>query len=606
MRTASTAPRLVRATQRVFRGIACLVALSTASAVSAAPAKVALLHTFPALGDVGHNVASLESLVQRALVQGANIVVTPELATTGFSITRDQVVSELGFTSPYPELAGIEALARQYHAYVLVGIAEVTPTQQVYNTVVVLGPSGLVTTSEKRGLSGWHDRGVLPFEVIPTIYGDLGVMICSDVYLPDWIRILATEGADLVLLPANWFGSNDQQEIWQIRARENGIWFLTANRWGMETDTRFGTPFVYNMNDAPSAAITPDGEIQLFYRAMDVPNPVDEILLYDVDVPSYRIGTRLSPTYSLNFRRPGAYTAIANGLYDRDTGNQMALGLPPDGTTRIASIAYQPRLTDAGANLATVAQRWAAKATAADVVVLPGRGITSIPVATSNPTWFRAAPWTRLQGFVEANHISLLVTTLLEWDPDGWFPEALVLVQPGKAPILSRQIHDSLTSRGTGHAPTFIDLAHARVGVLTGRDALFPEAVTALAKSGTDILVISSAVGATATSHNVNAPAYFWEPAALVRMWKTRSNDNVHVAASDWTGNGVVIEETGGIIGNLVVTNASNPVAAIDTITDSDPFAFDSVRVKLLNHYYAFDLNALLGRSTWRNEPAPR
>src|SRR6185369_17267677 len=100
-----------------------------------------------------------------------------------------------------------------YRAYVLVAIAEVTPTpaQQVYNTVVVFGPRGLVTTSEKRGLSGWHDRGILPFEVIPTIYGDLGVMICSDVYLPDWIRILATEGADLILLPANWFGSSDQQ-----------------------------------------------------------------------------------------------------------------------------------------------------------------------------------------------------------------------------------------------------------------------------------------------------------------------------------------------------------------------------------------------------------
>jgi hypothetical protein len=78
-------------------------------------------------------------------------------------------------------------------------------------------------------------------------------------------------------------------------------------------------------------------------------------------------------------------------------------------------------------------------------------------------------------------------------------------------------------------------------------------------------------------------------------MWKTRSNDNVHLAASDWTGNGVVIEETGGVIGNLVATSASNPVAAIDTITNSDPFSFDSVRVKLLNHYYPFDLNALLG-----------
>jgi predicted amidohydrolase len=585
----------MRNDKHLLCAIACFAALSTASAVSAAPAKVALLHTFPVLGDVNHNVASLESLVQRALAQGANIVVTPELATTGFSITRDQVVSGLGFTSPYPELAGIRALAMQYAAYVLVAIGEVTPAQQVYNTVVVFGPGGLVATAQKRGLSGWHDRGILPFDVIPTIYGDLGVMICSDVYLPDWIRILATKGADLILLPANWFGSSDQQEIWQTRARENGIWFLTANRWGMETDTRFGVPFVYDMNDAPSAAITPDGEIRLFYRAMDVPNPVDEILLYDVNVPSYRIGTQISPTYSVNFREPGAYAAIANGFYDRDTGNQMAPGLPPDGTTRIASIAYRPSLTDSSANLATIAQLWAANATQADVVVLPGRGITSHLVPTSDPDWFQAGPWTGLQSFVEANQISLLVTTLVESNSNAGFPEALVLVQPGRAPMLSRQIHDSLTGRGTDHAPIFIDLAHARVGALTGRDALFPEAVTALAKSGTDILVISSAVGAASTSHDVNAPAYFWEPAALLRMWKTRSNDNVHLAASDWTGNGVVIEETGGIIGNLVATSSSNPVAAINTITNSDPFSFDSVRVKFLNHYYSFDLNALLG-----------
>jgi len=575
--------------------IACFAVLSTASAVSAAPAKVALLHTNPVLGDDDHNVAALQSLVQRALAQGANIVLTPELATTGFAITRDQVVSDLGFTSPYPELAGIEALARQYAAYVLVGIAEVTPDQHVYNSVVVFGPNGLVTTEEKRGLSGFHDRGILPFDVIPTIYGDLGIMICSDVFLPDWIRILATKGADIILLPANWFGSSDQQEIWQTRARENGVWFLTANRWGRETDTRFGFPFDLDMNDGPSAAITPDGEIRLFYRAEDVPNPVDQILLYDVDVPSSRIGTRATPTYSVNFRRPEAYAAIGNGLYDRDTGNQTAPGLPPDGTARIASIAYKPSLTDSSANLATIAQLWAAKATQADVVVLPGLGITSHPVPTSDPNWSRAAPWTSLQSFVEANHISLLVTTLVESDPTAGFPEALVLVQPGRAPILSRQIHDSLTGRGTGHAPISIDLAHARVGALIGRDALFPEVVTALAKSGTDILVISSTVGAASTSHDVNAPAYFWEPAALLRMWKTRTNDGVHLAASDWTGNGVVIEETGGIIGNLVATNSSNPVAAIDTLMDSDPFAFDSVRVKFLNHYYSFDLAALLG-----------
>jgi hypothetical protein len=56
-----------------------------------------------------------------------------------------------------------------------------------------------------------------------------------------------------------------------------------------------------------------------------------------------------------------------------------------------------------------------------------------------------------------------------------------------------------------------------------------------------------------------------------------------------------VIEETGGIIGTLQAANAGNQVAVLNTITNSDPFSFDSVRVKFLNHYYSFDLEALLG-----------
>ncbi|MCP4249388.1 MAG: carbon-nitrogen hydrolase family protein, partial [bacterium] len=228
----------------------------------------------------------------------------------------------------------------------------------VYNTVVLFGPNGLETTRQKRGLSGWHDRGIIPFDIIPTPYGDLGMMICSDVYLPDWIRIAALKGADLVLLPANWWGRVGQELIWQTRARESSIWFFTANRWGTEVDTRFGFPFTYFMDDAPSAFITPDGEIQLIHRAEDDPVPADTILYYDVNVPQYRIGTDLNPGYSVNLRRPEAYGEIANLFYRPDLGNQMVPGLPPDGTTRIASIAYKPKLFFPATNVATVEQIW--------------------------------------------------------------------------------------------------------------------------------------------------------------------------------------------------------------------------------------------------------
>jgi predicted amidohydrolase len=566
---------------------ALLLTLFSGSA-AAVPAKIALIHSNPVLGDDDANVVELESLVAEAFQHGADIVVTPELATTGFSITRAQVIADLGFTSPYPELDDIRDLAIQNQGYVFIAIAEVTPAQAVYNTVVVFGPNGLLTTRQKRGLSGWHDRGIIPFDVIHTVYGDLATLICSDSYLPEWIRIATLEGADIVLLPANWWGRGGQEEIWQTRARENGVWFLTANRWGTEVDERFGFPFTYYMDDAPSAAITPDGEIQLIYRTEEDPaGPSNKVLYYTVDVPHYRIGTELNPTYTVNFREPEAYGAIANLYYRPDLGNQPAPGLPPTGVTLAGSISYKPNLLAPALNLAKIQSLWDASNETAQVLVLPGRGITSVPVDTSNPSWYTSAPWTTLQSFVQNEGLLLLVTTIIENDGSGHLRESLLLVRPGQAPLLRGQIHDSIGLDGSGQAPLLLDLPNARVAVLTGRDALFPETNLAAAKSGADLVLISSAAGAEVTSHDVNAPHYFWEPPALLREWKTRTNEVVHLAAADWTGNGAVIENMFGGINRLEETNAATPVQVLDL--DSS-----FVRTKFLNAYYPFDLDVLL------------
>lgn len=568
---------------RLALGLAFALVLTAASA-HALPAKIALIHFNPVLGDDDANLPPLNALVEEALEAGADIVVTPELATTGFSITREEVVADLGFTFPYPELDTIRDLADDHDAYVFVGIAEVTPEGGVYNTVVVFGPEGYLTKQQKRGLSGWHDRGIVPFEVIPTPYGDLGTMICSDVYLPDWLRILTLKGADIALLPANWWGRSGQEEIWQTRARENGVWFLTANRWGREVDERFGFPFVYEMNDAPSAAISPDGEIRLIHRAEDDAVPANKILYKTVDVPAFRIGNDLNPVYTVNFREPGAYQAIANLYYRPDLGNQPAPGLPPAGITRLAAMAYTPGLFPA-ANLATIEQTWATSGAEADVLVLPGIGLSAVPVNASNPAWASAWPWSELQDFVEDEGLQLLVTSVFELRGFG-IRESVLALRPGQPPVLARQIHDSLLGSGSGNPPLLLDLPNARVGLVLGRDALFPEISTHLAKSGADIFLIPSRAGAPVTSSSQLAPHYFWTPAALLRAWKTQTNHVVHLAASDWTGNGVVIENSFGVIGTLE-TVGSGQVRVL-------PVDSSAVRTKFLNAYYPFDLSVLL------------
>ena len=164
-----------------------LWAIVNGSSSWALAAHVALIHSAPTLGNVAGNLAALRNLVQQAFANGANVVVTPELSATGYSITRQQVRDGSGFQSPYPQLDSIRDTAIANAGYVFVAIAAVTASGgPVYNTVAVYGPDGLITTQEKRGLSGWHDRGVLPFDILRTPYGDIGYLICSDSYLPDW------------------------------------------------------------------------------------------------------------------------------------------------------------------------------------------------------------------------------------------------------------------------------------------------------------------------------------------------------------------------------------------------------------------------------------
>lgn len=75
----------------------------------------------------------------------------------------------------------------------------------------------------------------------------------------------------------------------------------------------------------------------------------------------------------------------------------------------------------------------------------------------------------------------------------------------------------------------------------------------------------------------------------LYKEWTTATNHVFHLLASDWTGNGTVIENLGGAIGREVDSNATSPTRVLD---------LDSkfVRTKYLNAYYSFALAELLGR----------
>jgi predicted amidohydrolase len=91
---------------------------------------------------------------------------------------------------------------------VVIGLLE-RDGDRCYNTVVLLGPEGLIGKHRKAHLPGVGvDRflcaGDLPFAVYDTEVGKIGMAICWESCFPEHIRSLALQGAEIIALPTNW------------------------------------------------------------------------------------------------------------------------------------------------------------------------------------------------------------------------------------------------------------------------------------------------------------------------------------------------------------------------------------------------------------------
>ena len=176
---------------------------------------------------------------------GAELVVLPETATTGFTPGCPpeelwDLVSEL----PGPVIAPIQVAAAALGVHVCVGTYERGPTRGVvYNSSALIGPEGSLLgvyrkthpyCSELRARGGW----VTPGEevcVVDTDLGRIGMMICFDGDYPEVARIQAVQGAEVICRPSALLRSAD---IWELtsraRAYDNHVYVIGANATGFD------------------------------------------------------------------------------------------------------------------------------------------------------------------------------------------------------------------------------------------------------------------------------------------------------------------------------------------------------------------------------------
>ncbi len=172
------------------------------------PVVVAVCQVSLAIGEVAANREAAAAAVREAADRGARVVVLPELAPSGYVFADAGEARSLAEPAGGATVTGWAALARELRLVIVGGFAELGADGAVYNSAVLAGPAGLRAVYRKAHL--WHAEqdffalGSAAPPVVPTEYGRIAMMICYDVEFPEWVRVPALGGADLLAVPTNW------------------------------------------------------------------------------------------------------------------------------------------------------------------------------------------------------------------------------------------------------------------------------------------------------------------------------------------------------------------------------------------------------------------
>jgi predicted amidohydrolase len=191
-------------------------------------------------------LAHLDTLVGRAAAQGAEVVLFPELASTGLlasitdhPVTTETVASDYWNVLPTYEQTIVQALQQMSrdHQVVVVGGSHNRRAEDgtLRNTAYVVHPDGQVERQDKIHLTPQeHALGAVGGDsLLITSVGPFtaGVLICADIQFPELSRYLVSRGVDLIFCPSltwNRRGVHRVRTGCQARAIENQLYVVMS------------------------------------------------------------------------------------------------------------------------------------------------------------------------------------------------------------------------------------------------------------------------------------------------------------------------------------------------------------------------------------------
>lgn len=249
--------------------------------------------------DIIENMKAIEENVTDLSRRGAELIILSELHNSLYFCQVEDVNNfDLAETIPGPSTDFFGELARRLGVVMVISLFEKRAAGLYHNTAVVIEKDGTIAGKYRKmhipDDPAYYEKfyftpGDLGFHPIQTSVGKLGVLVCWDQWYPEAARLMALQGADLLIYPtAIGYETSDtpeeqqrQRTAWTTVQRghavANGLPVVTVNRVGFEPDPSGQTKGIQFWGSSFVAG--PQGE--LFYQASD---DDEESLVLDIDL----------------------------------------------------------------------------------------------------------------------------------------------------------------------------------------------------------------------------------------------------------------------------------------------------------------------------------
>ena len=208
--------------------------------------------------DIENNIQTLKESIKEAAINGAELIVLQELHNSLYFCQVESTDNfDLAEPIPGPSTEFFGNVAKESGVVLVTSLFERRAAGLYHNTAVVFDKDGSIAGKYRKmhipDDPAYYEKfyftpGDLGFHPIQTSLGKLGVMVCWDQWYPEGARLMALQGAELLIYPTaiGWESTDTDEEkqrqltAWQTVQRghavANGIPVVAVNRSGHEVD----------------------------------------------------------------------------------------------------------------------------------------------------------------------------------------------------------------------------------------------------------------------------------------------------------------------------------------------------------------------------------